>query len=96
MAHYLDLNVVYRGWKLEGGSCCGCGPWDEAEELGSEAQAVTQAAQGAAFQKALAVKCQGCLSRRFPPCLFLPYHPHRKTEREQKNKPECWPSWLCY
>lgn len=52
--------------------------WGEAGEPGREAQAATQAAQGAAFQKALAVKRQGCLSRRFPPCLFLPYHPHRK------------------
>ena len=57
---------------------------------------MTQAARGAAFQKALAVKCQGCLSRRFPPCLFLPYRPHRKTESEQKNKPEGRPSWLCH
>lgn len=68
------------GQKLEAGSCCGAEP-------GDEAHSVTQPAPGAAFRRALAAKCQGCLSRRLPPCPFLPYHPAGRLRAGRKPSP---------
>ncbi|KAI6073029.1 hypothetical protein LUU34_01471600 [Aix galericulata] len=68
------------GQKSEAGSCCGAEP-------GDEARSVTQPAPGAAFRRALAAKCQGCLSRRLPPCPFLPYHPAGRLRAGRKPSP---------
>lgn len=48
---------------------------------------MTQPAPGAAFRRALAAKCQGCLSRRLPPCPFLPYHPAGRLRAGRKPSP---------